>query len=134
MTAAYLDTQPELLDKWSRMNPLGRIGRPDEMRGVVAWLASDASSFCTGSECVCPLIGAATRMLIGWQHYREWWPSRVVREGSHVYTMYIMCPKWERSRSAQQNDCGWSKMRRQTQLDHGLFKALLAAPRSRPAN
>lgn len=50
MTAAYLDAQPHLLEKWSNLNPLGRIGRPDELRGVVAWLASDASSFCTGSE------------------------------------------------------------------------------------
>ncbi|KAJ3513226.1 hypothetical protein NLJ89_g3066 [Agrocybe chaxingu] len=50
MTAAYLDTQPHLLEKWSSLNPMGRIGRPDEMRGVVVWLASDASSFCTGSE------------------------------------------------------------------------------------
>ncbi len=31
---------------------MGRIGRPDELRGVVTWLASDASSFCTGSEYV----------------------------------------------------------------------------------
>ena len=52
MTAAYVDKQPELLSKWSSMNPLGRLGRPDEMRGVVTWLASDASSFCTGSEWV----------------------------------------------------------------------------------
>ncbi|KAG5645826.1 hypothetical protein DXG03_005167 [Asterophora parasitica] len=50
MTAAYIDTQPHLLQKWSSLNPMGRIGRPDELRGVVAWLASDASSFCTGSE------------------------------------------------------------------------------------
>ncbi|KAI0781177.1 sorbose reductase sou1 [Trametes elegans] len=50
MTAAYLDTQPELLDKWASSNPLGHIGRPDELRGAVAWLASDASSFCTGSD------------------------------------------------------------------------------------
>ncbi|KAH9028112.1 sorbose reductase sou1 [Lactarius pseudohatsudake] len=47
MTAAYLDTQPHLLDKWSKLNPLGRIGRPDELRGVITWLASDASTFCT---------------------------------------------------------------------------------------
>ncbi|KAI0003255.1 hypothetical protein BJV74DRAFT_812552 [Russula compacta] len=50
MTAAYLDTQPHLLDKWSGLNPLERIGRPDELRGVIAWLASDASTFCTGSD------------------------------------------------------------------------------------
>ena len=52
MTAAYLDKQPHLLGKWSNLNPLGRIGRPDELRGVVTWLASDASTFCTGSEYV----------------------------------------------------------------------------------
>ncbi|KAG6853204.1 hypothetical protein C0991_006153 [Blastosporella zonata] len=52
MTAAYLDEQPHLLEKWSNLNPMGRIGRPDELRGVIAWLASDASSFCTGSEYV----------------------------------------------------------------------------------
>lgn len=50
MTAAYLDTQPHLLGKWASLNPMGRIGRPDELRGVVTWLASDASTFCTGSE------------------------------------------------------------------------------------
>ncbi|KAN0141324.1 hypothetical protein V8E53_001080 [Lactarius tabidus] len=50
MTAAYLDTQPHLLEKWSKLNPLGRIGRPDELRGVITWLASDASTFCTGSD------------------------------------------------------------------------------------
>ncbi|CAE6485009.1 unnamed protein product [Rhizoctonia solani] len=52
MTAAYLDTQPGLDEKWSNLNPLGRIGRPDELRGVIAWLASDASTFCTGSDIV----------------------------------------------------------------------------------
>ncbi|KAH7930889.1 NAD(P)-binding protein [Leucogyrophana mollusca] len=52
MTAAYLDKQPHLFDKWSGMNPLGRLGRPDELRGVVTWLASDASTFCTGSDII----------------------------------------------------------------------------------
>ncbi|KAG7087444.1 hypothetical protein E1B28_013410 [Marasmius oreades] len=50
MTAAYIDTQPHLLEKWSDLNPMGRIGRADEIRGVTIWLASDASSFCTGSD------------------------------------------------------------------------------------
>ncbi|KAG6889738.1 hypothetical protein C0995_015036 [Termitomyces sp. Mi166 len=49
MTAEFLK-QPETLKRWSDSAPLGRIGRPDELRGVVAWLASDASSFCTGSK------------------------------------------------------------------------------------
>jgi len=50
MTAAYLDTVPGLEKKWSELNPLGRLGRADELRGVIAWLASDASTFCTGSD------------------------------------------------------------------------------------
>ncbi|KAH7930841.1 NAD(P)-binding protein [Leucogyrophana mollusca] len=50
LTAATLDKQPEMLAKWSAQNPLGRLGRPDELRGVVTWLASDASSYCTGSD------------------------------------------------------------------------------------
>ncbi|CEL57962.1 Sorbose reductase sou1 OS=Schizosaccharomyces pombe (strain 972 / ATCC 24843) GN=sou1 PE=3 SV=1 [Rhizoctonia solani AG-1 IB] len=50
MVAAFTDAQPGLADTWAGMNPLGRLGRPDELRGVVAWLASDASTFCTGSD------------------------------------------------------------------------------------
>ncbi|KAI0811122.1 sorbose reductase sou1 [Irpex lacteus] len=50
LTAAYLDSQPHLLEKWSSQNPMGRLGRPDELRGVVTWLTSDASTFCTGSD------------------------------------------------------------------------------------
>lgn len=36
----------------AKTNPMKRIGEPHELRGAVVWLASDASSFCTGSECV----------------------------------------------------------------------------------
>lgn len=50
LTMQYLDKHPTLLDKWSNLNPMGRIGRPDELRGVITWLASDASTFCTGSD------------------------------------------------------------------------------------
>ncbi|KAH9461566.1 hypothetical protein MJO28_009203 [Puccinia striiformis f. sp. tritici] len=52
MTAQYLDKNPELEGKWSSMNPLGRIGSPHELRGVISWLASDASTFCTGSDII----------------------------------------------------------------------------------
>jgi NAD(P)-dependent dehydrogenase (short-subunit alcohol dehydrogenase family) len=52
MTAAFVDKFPELTQKWSGMNPLGRLGRPDELRGVATWLASDASTFCTGSDII----------------------------------------------------------------------------------
>ncbi|KAH9887344.1 sorbose reductase sou1 [Cubamyces lactineus] len=33
-----------------KLGPMGRIGEPHELRGAVTWLASDASSFCTGSD------------------------------------------------------------------------------------
>ncbi|KAF8341362.1 uncharacterized protein EI90DRAFT_2905810 [Cantharellus anzutake] len=52
MTAVLLDSQPELHAKWASSNPLGRLGLPEELRGVIAWLASDASTFCTGSDII----------------------------------------------------------------------------------
>lgn len=48
----FLDVRPHLRKEWSDQNPLGRLGRPDELRGAALWLASDASTFCTGSEYV----------------------------------------------------------------------------------
>ncbi|KAJ8693959.1 hypothetical protein PTI98_008896 [Pleurotus ostreatus] len=50
MTKAFLDSHPDLMEEWCLQNPLGRLGRTDESRGVCLWLASDASTFCTGSE------------------------------------------------------------------------------------
>ncbi|KAF8068654.1 hypothetical protein FPV67DRAFT_1084200 [Lyophyllum atratum] len=52
MTRDFLDTKPHLMEEWSAQNPLGRLGRPDELRGVVLWLASEASTFCTGSDII----------------------------------------------------------------------------------
>jgi len=49
MTAALLDHQPELGKKWASMNPLERLGRPEELRGVIAWLASDVRPFISRS-------------------------------------------------------------------------------------
>jgi len=37
---------------FAQMTPLGRIGRPDEMAAAVLFLASDESSFSTGSDLV----------------------------------------------------------------------------------
>ena len=32
------------------MTPMGRLGRPEEVSGVIAFLASDDASYMTGSE------------------------------------------------------------------------------------
>ena len=32
--------------------PLGRVGVPDDIKGVALWLASDASSFVTGQTII----------------------------------------------------------------------------------
>ena len=58
MTGQFLAKRPELEERWVEQHPLGRIGRPDELRGVAVWLASNASSFCTGSEYVSRLVPA----------------------------------------------------------------------------
>ena len=52
LVADQLDSDPDMLRRWSDANPLGRIGHPHELRGVVVWLASHASSFCNGADII----------------------------------------------------------------------------------
>ncbi|KAG0167093.1 hypothetical protein DFQ28_006681 [Apophysomyces sp. BC1034] len=37
---------------WESETPMGRMGKPHELKGVVTFLASDAASFVTGSEII----------------------------------------------------------------------------------
>ncbi|KAK4701428.1 hypothetical protein P7C70_g4798, partial [Phenoliferia sp. Uapishka_3] len=52
LTNQFLEKKPEYEQKWSNLNPLGRLGKIHEMRGPAVWLAGDASSYCTGSDIV----------------------------------------------------------------------------------
>lgn len=50
-------TEGEMSDQqkyqaWVKKVPLGRLGKPDELREIAVWLASDASCFVTGSTFV----------------------------------------------------------------------------------
>ncbi|KAJ7651426.1 sorbose reductase sou1 [Roridomyces roridus] len=52
MTRVSFLSKPGLGERLSAQNPMGRFGRPDELRGVALFLASDASTFCTGSDII----------------------------------------------------------------------------------
>lgn len=45
-------SDPVKYGEFVRQVPLGRIGQPQELEEIIAWLASDASSFVTGSVVV----------------------------------------------------------------------------------
>ena len=46
------DVTEEFLELLSRKIPMGRVGKVNEVASLLLFLASDESSFCTGSEFV----------------------------------------------------------------------------------
>lgn len=42
----------DLVDSWVKDIPMGRMAEPHELQGTIVWMASDASSYLTGSDVV----------------------------------------------------------------------------------
>jgi NAD(P)-dependent dehydrogenase (short-subunit alcohol dehydrogenase family) len=51
-TEMTLSSMAHLFPAWESLTPLGRLGKPGELRGALLLLASDASSYMTGHDLV----------------------------------------------------------------------------------
>ncbi|KAF4615213.1 hypothetical protein D9613_003198 [Agrocybe pediades] len=50
LTQDILAKNQELKNTWEGLTPMGRLGKPEDLSGAIVFLASDASSFVTGTE------------------------------------------------------------------------------------
>jgi sorbose reductase len=51
-TEMVLSSMASLFPEWESLTPLGRLGEPEELRGALIYLASDASSYTVGHDLV----------------------------------------------------------------------------------
>lgn len=51
-TEMTLSSMSKLFPAWEALTPMGRLGDPEELRGAIIYLASDASSYTTGHDLV----------------------------------------------------------------------------------
>ena len=52
MTRQFMDANPDLAEQWRQMIPIGRMGVPDDLVGLVRFLASGDSAYITGQPLV----------------------------------------------------------------------------------
>jgi NAD(P)-dependent dehydrogenase (short-subunit alcohol dehydrogenase family) len=52
MTRQFTEANPELAERWRGMIPLGRMGEPADLDGLVVLLCSDAAGYLTGQSVV----------------------------------------------------------------------------------
>jgi sorbose reductase len=51
-TEMTLSSMSKLFPAWEALTPMGRLGQPEELRGALIYLASEASSYTTGHDLV----------------------------------------------------------------------------------
>ncbi len=52
MTRQFIESEPELAERWRAMIPGGRMGEPHDLDALVVFLCSTASSYVVGQSIV----------------------------------------------------------------------------------
>jgi NAD(P)-dependent dehydrogenase (short-subunit alcohol dehydrogenase family) len=52
MTREFTEANPQLAELWTGRIPVGRMGEPEDLHGLVTYLASESSSYLTGQSIV----------------------------------------------------------------------------------